>query len=422
MFKDLMLQVLTILLPILTIQIVFLRSNHFALHRRYSVYIGLLSGLASVLCMSFPLQFAEGFQWDFRWIPIMIATLYGGYPAGIISVVMSIVFRTYLGGPAAMFSLVGAVLTMIVPLMLAARFRSLSRLQRYGISAGAAMLAFVYVMLNMVFYLTYIGKLSVFPQYAGLFALAGGLQLALTLLAVFMIEHLVEIAKLRSSLQRTEQLVAVSELAASVTHEVRNPLTVVRGFLQLAKSSVDPKVTGYMDTAISELDRAEFIISDYLSLAKPQVERLETIDLKEKLSGIASLMHSFAAMRGVSLLLDLQIGLKTYNDSVKLGQVVMNLVKNAIEAVQENGEVRIRSYLRKEYIVIEVADNGEGMTPEQLRRLGTTYYTTKERGTGLGTMVAFRVIEAMGGKLEYASVRGEGTTAYILLPAAPGGT
>jgi len=219
-------------------------------------------------------------------------------------------------------------------------------------------------------------------------------------------------------MQKSEKLNIVSELAASVAHEVRNPLTVVRGFIQLLESTEDVKNKDYMRLVLAELDRAEQIISDYLNLARPQIEKKEHICLSAQLIEMTTLMSSFAAMQGVYLQVEISESLYTIGDKTKLKQAIMNVVKNGIEAIQGNkGYLKVTAMQKDETIVIRVKDSGVGMTKEQLARLGQPYYSLKEKGTGLGLMVTFSILQAHNGTLEYKSESGKGTEAIIILPA-----
>lgn len=235
---------------------------------------------------------------------------------------------------------------------------------------------------------------------------------------MYLTEYLNENALLRTEMQKSEKLNIVSELAASVAHEVRNPLTVVRGFIQLLESTEDVKNKDYMRLVLAELDRAEQIISDYLNLARPQIEKKEHICLSAQLIEMTTLMSSFAAMQGVYLQVEISESLYTIGDKTKLKQAIMNVVKNGIEAIQGNkGYLKVTAIQKDEKIVIRVKDSGVGMTKEQLARLGQPYYSLKEKGTGLGLMVTFSILQAHNGILEYKSESGKGTEAIIILPA-----
>ena len=251
--------------------------------------------------------------------------------------------------------------------------------------------------------------------YSG-FIFASLIMVMTMVFQVYLTEYLNENALLRTEMQKSEKLNIVSELAASVAHEVRNPLTVVRGFIQLLESTEDVKNKDYMRLVLAELDRAEQIISDYLNLASKLRKRTHLFI--SPLIEMTTLMSSFAAMQGVYLQVEISESLYTIGDKTKLKQAIMNVVKNGIEAIQGNkGYLKVTAIQKDETIIIRVKDSGVGMTNEQLARLGQPYYSLKENGTGLGLMVTFSILQAHNGTLEYKSESGKGTEAIIILPA-----
>ncbi|MEK3882320.1 MFS domain-containing histidine kinase [Paenibacillus sp. PL2-23] len=222
-----------------------------------------------------------------------------------------------------------------------------------------------------------------------------------------------------NELQRSEKIEMISQLAASVAHEVRNPLQVTRGFLQLIKErSNSDKDKAFMNLATEELDRASEIITDFLTFAKPGLENHVRLDLFEELHQIKAIVLPLVTMQGGRLTLTVQQNLLVQGNSSKLKQALINIVKNSVEALGENGQINIRAEKIDEddKIVLCIEDNGEGMNDEDLTRLGEPYYSQKTKGTGLGLMVTFRIIEAMNGQIVYKSKKGIGTQAYITFP------
>lgn len=416
MVEHLILQLLTILIPIVVVQAFMLDRFSYRRSWKFQCIVGGLSGLSAIVCMTFPVQMGSGFIWDYRWIPQTLAILYGGYGAGAIAFVMSTAYRAFLGGDAATLALVGNSLYAIIPFIFGRGFLRKSRKQRYIVGIELSFASFAYVVVAMAVYWSQLGKLNQIPSIGAFIALTGVIQLLLTAICMFVIEKAIEVSRVREHIHRSEQMSVVSQLAASVAHEVRNPLTTIRGFLQLTQAVADPKVKSYMSVSLEELDRAEAIISDYLNFAKPLAERMETVNMTELMNNAAVLMSSYATMHKVDLTADLQPGMQVFADRAKLSQVVMNIVKNAIEAAP-GGSVAVSAYVHGNEIVIRVKDTGIGMSSDELKRLGSPFFTTKANGTGLGLTVSFRLIEAMQGKLAYESAQGAGTTAVIRLPA-----
>ncbi|MCA0756645.1 HAMP domain-containing histidine kinase [Paenibacillus sp. N4] len=220
-----------------------------------------------------------------------------------------------------------------------------------------------------------------------------------------------------NELQRSEKMEIISQLAASVAHEVRNPLQVTRGFLQLLRDKTNnEKDNGFMELAIEELDRASAIITDFLTFAKPQQENMTLLNIAEELQKIEGILVPLANMQGGIINVQLDSDLYVRGNSSKFKQALINIIKNSIEALTDEGMITIQAYLDDNKVTICIKDNGEGMHEADLKRLGEPYYSKKSKGTGLGLMVTFRIIEAMEGKVEFFSVKGVGTEAVIKLP------
>lgn len=219
-------------------------------------------------------------------------------------------------------------------------------------------------------------------------------------------------------LERAEKMKLIGNLAASVAHEVRNPMQVTRGFLQLLSGKADEESKRYLSMAISELDRASEIITDFLTFAKPEMNTIVQLDLQQEIGKIEMIMGPIVAMQGADLRICTQERLYINGNSSKLAQAFINIVQNSIEAVTADGIIEIEAYAEQDRAVIRIKDNGEGMGEEQLAKLGEPFYSTKTKGTGLGLMVTFRIIEVMKGTLEFRSVKGEGTEAIVQFPLA----
>ncbi len=227
-----------------------------------------------------------------------------------------------------------------------------------------------------------------------------------------------ELEKFNNDVQRSERMGIISELAASVAHEVRNPLQVTRGFLQILGERSAPKEKEYLSIAVTELDRASTIITDFLTFAKPEMEKVELVNVSDELRHVAGVLVPLANLQNAEIILSLQDGLQAQGNSSKLKQAFINIIKNSIESLRENGLITITLWKSGSNMLISIADNGEGMKSSELARLGEPYYSNKTKGTGLGLMVTFRIIEAMGGVIQFYSQPDEGTEVVIKLPLA----
>lgn len=222
-----------------------------------------------------------------------------------------------------------------------------------------------------------------------------------------------------NELQRSEKIETISNLAASIAHEVRNPLQVTRGFLQLLGDRMqEEKSKGYTLLAIEELDRASEIITDFLTFAKPDLGEVMQLDVAVEILQIEAILTPFATIQGGSIRVQTEKELLVKGNSSKFKQALINIIKNSIEAFQEEGIVTIVATKNRELseITISIKDNGEGIEESDLKRLGEPYYSKKTKGTGLGLMVTYRIIEAMQGKITFSSIKGQGTEVCIRLP------
>ncbi|GAM15282.1 ATP-binding protein [Mesobacillus selenatarsenatis] len=236
--------------------------------------------------------------------------------------------------------------------------------------------------------------------------------------AINTMEDIFERTKLQQELQRAEKMNAIGQLAASVAHEIRNPMTVVKGFLQIFLSKeMSEEDHMYLKLMIEELNRAETIINDYLSLAKPDIGKLVIIDGSEMTEQVMDLMSSYAMMsKNISMHTEIKNQVKIRGNKSELKQVLINILKNGIEAMGDGGKLSMTLEKQGDFGVFVIKDTGIGMTAEELSRLGTAFYSLKERGTGMGLMVCYQIVERMKGQIKVSSKKGEGTTFEIMVP------
>lgn len=220
-------------------------------------------------------------------------------------------------------------------------------------------------------------------------------------------------------LLRSEKLSVVGQMAAGVAHEIRNPLTSLKGFVQLMQSKVNG-FDNYFNIMLEELDRINFIVSEFLVIAKPQSVLFQPKDAGMILHNTILLLNSQAIINNVDLLTEIDPELPLINcDENQIKQVFINILNNSIDSMPDGGQIRIElKRLGDRYIVIRFTDQGCGIPEERLPRLGEPFYTTKEKGTGLGLMVTFKIIESHGGRMNIFSEVGKGTTVEVMLPIA----
>lgn len=233
----------------------------------------------------------------------------------------------------------------------------------------------------------------------------------------------VDITELKQTqllLQKSEKLAVVGELAASFAHEIRNPLTTLKGFTQILLGSNDLQESRpHLQLMLDELDRIDMITNEFMVAAKPQAIRYEEHNLKDILAQVTMFLQPLANLNNVQLSLhyDMLDELNLYCDKNQIKQVFINLIKNSIEAIHDGGDIELFVYKEKEnHITVQIKDTGIGIPKHILPRLGEPFYTLKEKGTGLGLMVSFRIIEAHNGVIHFESSEGVGTTVKVTLP------
>ncbi|MDG0794353.1 ATP-binding protein [Cohnella ginsengisoli] len=271
-------------------------------------------------------------------------------------------------------------------------------------------------------------------------------------------------------LRRTEKLSMVGQLAAGVAHEIRNPLTTLRGFVQLQQKSggINP---AHLDTMLSELDRINFIVGEFLVLSKPQAIRFQLVDIRSIMKETVALLEAQAIMNNVQFELREADELAPLNgEPNQLKQVFLNVLKNGMEAMPEGGTLRIGIWAERhgenggsetvggdsvgeavngretiaeaaaarepemmadvasigtshqadpaadDNILIVIEDEGFGISQEELKHLGEPFYSNKASGHGLGLMVSQQILAGHRGTIRYKSELGQGTRVEIRLP------
>ncbi|MDX8343558.1 HAMP domain-containing sensor histidine kinase [Rossellomorea sp. YZS02] len=217
--------------------------------------------------------------------------------------------------------------------------------------------------------------------------------------------------------QQAERMKTTGQLAAAVAHEIRNPLTVVKGFLQYYAEDETLKTKQNFPLMINELDTAEHVISQFLSISKPDREgRVQNVDVEVVLKDVTELLSMYGLLNDNSLQLHVEKECLVSANSIELKQLFINLIKNAIEASPETGSVSITANQEKGNAVIRISDNGRGMSDEEIRSLGTPFYSLKSKGTGLGLMICYNIVEKYNGEINFQSESGKGTTVTLLFP------
>ncbi|MBC9784424.1 PAS domain S-box protein [Heliobacterium chlorum] len=222
--------------------------------------------------------------------------------------------------------------------------------------------------------------------------------------------------KMEKELSRLDRLNLIGQLAGGIGHEIRNPLTTVKGFLQLMHRKDELyDFQEYIELMISELDRANTIITDFLSLSKTKSLFQSPEDINSIIQKMFPLLraHAFAVDKQIDL--ELNTVSDILGDEKELRQLILNLVQNGLDASAPRQFVTIKTYMDESNVVLEINDRGKGIPKEILDKIGTPFFTTKDRGTGLGLAVCYGIVERHRARIRVETSE-KGTSFIIAFP------
>ncbi|NQD65317.1 two-component sensor histidine kinase [Bacillus haikouensis] len=381
------------------------------LNIKHKITYGLIGAFSAFLCMLYPIETLGETHFDLRMIAILIVTLYAGWISGSMVLLLVLVYRGILGGTFVITGLSVSILAFLVAVIFRRVFlESSSKLIWSSLIYGVYSLIYIvniYLFVPLLYTSFYFIYFSVFY---------------LTFIAmVFIIEHLIRTNKQIEEMVYLDKLNMAGQMAASIAHEIRNPLATVRGFIQhLTENTNDEQLKKYSPLILEELDRTNKIITDYLSVAKPGKFQLADLNVGDVVQDCVDLLRPFASYSDVSITYSESGGHWITGDEQYLKQAIMNVIKNGIESIEDKGEVNIevKPIPSSNMIEIMITDNGKGMDHDELKKIGLPFYTTKTKGTGLGSMVTNKIIREMDGMIEYESEPYKGTIVKISFPGA----
>ncbi|MGE5422365.1 MAG: ATP-binding protein, partial [Ignavibacteriales bacterium] len=214
-------------------------------------------------------------------------------------------------------------------------------------------------------------------------------------------------------IERIARLDLVSQLAAGIGHEIRNPMTTVRGFLEMLG---DDKKLGeykeYFDLMKGELDRANLILSDFLSLTQNKSATYQMTNMNQLINSISPLIYSTALLHNNEIKCDLGAVTDTLVDEKQIRQLILNMVHNALEAMPNGGCLTIKTFSEKGSNVLAFIDQGMGISTAVADKIGTPYFTTKENGTGLGLATCYQIAARNNALIDF-DTSPHGTTFYV---------
>lgn len=410
-------QILIILFPMLLFQSYFRKKIHSKNQRNW--ILGILCGLSILLCMSAPVSINNGYILDFRYIPLILAFLYGGFPIGLILSAMILGYRFYLLGMDG-FYFVFIVNTILSVIMYFTYHHYKNYSYKVKLIYSVGLLAFtVFIFAIGSQSLTNFKELS---TGLGMWATFLLLNIITMFTTIYINESLREMELIHYEVSEFEKMHLISQFSISIAQQVQQPITRVQETLEKLKNTegLTNQQLFHLKTGLDDLEGADKILKDYLVLASDTEKEYRLLNIHEEFENVLKSIHTYAQIHQVELsyIPSFEKDLYIKGNRSQFQQALLNFMKNGIEAIKQNGklEVAIHEMLESIYIVIE--DNGNGMSKEQLNWLGNPLKSQKENGTGLGTMIAYNIIHSMSGKIDVTSEKGKGTTFSIILPKA----
>ncbi|WP_338036905.1 ATP-binding protein [Metabacillus litoralis] len=381
-------------------------QKNFQLSFKQKALYGIISAFGATLCMAYPIETLGETNFDLRMIAILVVTLYAGWVPGLITVIIVSIIRIIIGGTFLHIGVLVSVTAFIIALIFRRRFH-LSTFRILNASCIALIYLIIYIViiyfsvsfLELTFYIVYF--IAFFVTFISI---------------IYIIETLIKFNKQFDEMVYMDKLTTTGQMAASIAHEIRNPITTVRGFIQfMQQDTVDEKLKQFSPLILEELDRTNMIITNYLKLAKPEPFELSNVNIDKILMDSIELLRPLGTFSNVTLEYDNAENCYVKGDTQHIKQSLLNVIKNAIESIDKRGVVKISNLVdyQNEVVTIVIKDNGKGMTKDELKQIGLPFYTTKTKGTGLGSMITNRLIRQLGGTIDYESELGKGTTVTI---------
>ena len=378
-------------------------------------FILITSSISLFLAMTFASSVVDGIFFDIRYVILFFGLVYGGMQTALILLIGFIIYRCYLGGEGTGVALLMLVCSFLLSIVIYKLYKKTHKKTFFTFLAGIVFSA-VALGLTFIFFPDYVKKHLAYHVFVIPAQNSIGIWLLMSLFGKAIADKELFIVHAQN-----EKIQAMSHVAASLAHEVRNPLTAVKGFLRLMQESPNEraKTEQYIKISLDEIRRTESILTEYLSISKPLQERCEPINVSEQIHVIQEVMLPFANMHNVELdvqIYDTPVTIIANPDEIK--QVLVNFVKNSIEACAEvqNGRVILSILIEKGNAILMITDNGIGMDAGQIQRLGSIYFSTKTSGTGLGLTYSYHVIHSMGGTVQVTSEPFIGTQFTITFP------
>lgn len=248
---------------------------------------------------------------------------------------------------------------------------------------------------------------------AAIFALLGVGWILLAILYRFSLRE----ERHHIEMERRERLAQLGEMGAMLAHEIRNPLAGIKGYAQvIEKRPREDRNAGFAQGIVREALRLESLVSDLLAYAGSDSSPKTAIGLQDLIAWAVALIRPEAEEQHVTVTSECSEALQVLGNRDKLGQVLLNLLKNALQAMPDGGRLCLKANVSGKNVTVTVSDSGQGISSEGMNRIFEPFFTTKARGTGLGLPLCKKIVEEHEGRIRVESTPGKGTTVFITLP------
>lgn len=215
---------------------------------------------------------------------------------------------------------------------------------------------------------------------------------------------------------QSEKMSVAGQLAAGIAHEIRNPLTSLKGFLQLLQAGIKDKEI-YYQIMTEEIDKIEMITSELLFISRPLTDEKNVESIHSMVKDVTLLLESQARLKNIHLKQSIPKRLSIYCNRSQVKQVLINIIKNAIESMEHAGEIMINARLTEQKMIeVDIIDQGPGISEQMIKKIGEPFFTTKQSGTGLGLMITEQILEKQYGRLRIVESNHSGSTFRIIFP------
>lgn len=404
-FKNIILDVILVIFPILLYLVLSIYKDNIS-YKYNNLLLNLSLILSLYLCLRFGIETANNKVLLFCNIPIIIAFIKKKQTLAIILSIINIVYCFHINETLFIINIIKYLSYFV--LYYFARRRNLSE-ENFILSAAvlqAFFLSFEYFFLENQASINEIIILLilVFIYYFTSFFI------------LYLFNIIDKIQKLNDTIKCLEKDKKVKDALFKLTHEIKNPLAVCQGYLEMIDLDKREKAEKYLNIMHEEISRSLNIMNDFVQMNKINIKK-EKICLNTLIEDTYSSLKIIAMANKVKIICHSAKELLYFNgDYERLKQVLINIIKNSIESIDEKGTIEITTSQEKNNIQIIVKDNGCGMDSETLKHLKEMFYTTKANGTGLGVALSNEIIEAHQGKMIYSSIYNKGTSVTIRLP------